>query len=365
MTSRIILLSISILAYTAVLAQTTNQSVTALAGWHHNFPHEKIYVQQDKPYYVLGEQVWFKVYLVNAVDHSFITPSQTVYVELLDSAGTVMDKRNIRIRNGAGNGDFLINPKWPAGRYHIHAYTAYMLNYDEAFHFIRPFNIGDIQGQRNGSKAREEQEVEVSFYPESGNLLCAIESSIAVRSLDEHGFPVAIKAKVLDNNDQLITLFATNEKGYGKFALTPLCDDAYRIELVDHPKMLAFPIPEAQPSGYSLSVKNVHKDEIYVKVAATPDLTLNDCYVVGHLRGDSPWLQDGLKDNATAFKIKSSELEGGVHHLTLFQGNGIPVSERLLYRHASPEQVEIALQGNLAQRNRQTLKISLPPSVHQ
>lgn len=33
------------------------------------FPQEKIYIQNDKPGYVSGEIIWFKVYLTDAVVH--------------------------------------------------------------------------------------------------------------------------------------------------------------------------------------------------------------------------------------------------------------------------------------------------------
>ena len=41
-------------------------------------PHEKIYIQTDKPYYSDGEDIWFKGYLVNATTHEFNSLSQFI-----------------------------------------------------------------------------------------------------------------------------------------------------------------------------------------------------------------------------------------------------------------------------------------------
>jgi hypothetical protein len=42
--------------------------------YHVNFPQEKVYIHHDKPQYVLGEQIWFKAYLLSAILHDPITP---------------------------------------------------------------------------------------------------------------------------------------------------------------------------------------------------------------------------------------------------------------------------------------------------
>ncbi len=47
--------------------------VTALSdSLNHTKPSEKLYLQFDKPYYAIGDTIWFKAYLFNA---SYLTAS--------------------------------------------------------------------------------------------------------------------------------------------------------------------------------------------------------------------------------------------------------------------------------------------------
>lgn len=39
-----------------------------LLNYADNYP-EKIYVQTDKPYYAIGEDIWFTAYLLNGITH--------------------------------------------------------------------------------------------------------------------------------------------------------------------------------------------------------------------------------------------------------------------------------------------------------
>jgi len=43
------------------------------------FPQEKIYAQIDKPYYITGENIWFRAFLVDASFHIPDTTSRYIY----------------------------------------------------------------------------------------------------------------------------------------------------------------------------------------------------------------------------------------------------------------------------------------------
>ncbi len=47
-------------------------------------PQEKVYLHHDKPYYALGETIWFKSYVVDAQSHRPSTLSGVLYVDLID-----------------------------------------------------------------------------------------------------------------------------------------------------------------------------------------------------------------------------------------------------------------------------------------
>lgn len=44
---------------------------------------EKLWLHLDKPYYAAGDEMWFKAYLVDAVNHCSDTLSNFIYVDLI------------------------------------------------------------------------------------------------------------------------------------------------------------------------------------------------------------------------------------------------------------------------------------------
>ncbi|MAN87118.1 MAG: hypothetical protein CL555_09825 [Algoriphagus sp.] len=71
-------------------------------------PPEKVYLQLDKHTYTLGEDVWFSAFLV-AGSYQVPSPlSQTLYVDLFDGDGLLLEQKIIRLDKGRGNGDFTL-----------------------------------------------------------------------------------------------------------------------------------------------------------------------------------------------------------------------------------------------------------------
>ena len=48
------------------------------------YPQEKVHVHMDKPYYAIGDSIWFKAYVVNAEKNQLSTLSRILYVELIN-----------------------------------------------------------------------------------------------------------------------------------------------------------------------------------------------------------------------------------------------------------------------------------------
>lgn len=56
---------------------------------------EKLWLHLDKPYYAAGDEMWFKAYLVDAVNHCSDTLSNFIYVDLIDRKGEIVfSKKN-------------------------------------------------------------------------------------------------------------------------------------------------------------------------------------------------------------------------------------------------------------------------------
>jgi len=110
------------------------------------FPQEKIYLQTDKPYYINGEQIFFRAFLLDAFSNKQDTLSRYVYVELINPADSVVQRVKIRCDSTfLFYGAIPLQEDLPQGTYKIRAYTQYMQNQGESSFFSKYVRISDPQ----------------------------------------------------------------------------------------------------------------------------------------------------------------------------------------------------------------------------
>ncbi|MBE8714604.1 carboxypeptidase-like regulatory domain-containing protein [Sphingobacterium hungaricum] len=106
------------------------------------YPVEKISVHFDKPYYAIGDTLWFKTYLGrNLVEYD---PSKIAYVEVLNSKDSLIQVMRVPLKDGAGNGHLVLDPQFLSqDNYRFRAYTKWMANFDQGFFFNKIIPVGD------------------------------------------------------------------------------------------------------------------------------------------------------------------------------------------------------------------------------
>ena len=83
---------------------------------------ESIYLQTDKPYYTTEDTIWLKTYVVNAQIYQ-PSPSNFVYIELINQLDSVERRIKIRKENNAFSGYLALDKKLIPGEYALRAYT--------------------------------------------------------------------------------------------------------------------------------------------------------------------------------------------------------------------------------------------------
>lgn len=107
------------------------------------YPREKVYLHLDKPYYVAGEDIWFKAYITVGSFNFLSAISNILYVELINTQDKVVLSRRLPAVSGLSVGDFKLPDTLAEGSYRIRAYTNWMRNFDEALFFDRTLLIGN------------------------------------------------------------------------------------------------------------------------------------------------------------------------------------------------------------------------------
>ena len=107
------------------------------------YPFEKVYLHFDKPYYAVGDTIWFKAYLTIGPLHQPSGLSHIVYVDVIQQDSVVKSLKLPTI-NGVAFGDIILPPKlFKQGNYHIRAYTNWMRNFGPDYFFNKTISIGD------------------------------------------------------------------------------------------------------------------------------------------------------------------------------------------------------------------------------
>lgn len=106
-----------------------------------NRPVTKAYLQTDKPYYALGDTLWFKAYLLDL----YLTPSRhsgILYVDIANENNQVVKQYKLPVQTGITWGNISLNEDdFIAGSYTLRAYTNWMRNFGDDSFFYKTFYI--------------------------------------------------------------------------------------------------------------------------------------------------------------------------------------------------------------------------------
>jgi hypothetical protein len=124
-----------------------------LQRWTDSIPQEKVYLHMDKPYYALGDTIWFKGYVTIGSRHQLSALSGAVYVDLINDKDSVVKALKLPVTAGMVMGDFTLIDDYKEGSYRIRAYTQWMRNAGPEYFFDRTFTVGDLLSHNLVAKA--------------------------------------------------------------------------------------------------------------------------------------------------------------------------------------------------------------------
>ena len=90
---------------------------------------ECLFVQFDKSFYVSGETMWYKAYLMN---DSGIVKSRVLHVDLVSHNNETIVSQKLLIDNRTSDGSIAIPMESEEGNYRFRAYTTYNLGFEPA-----------------------------------------------------------------------------------------------------------------------------------------------------------------------------------------------------------------------------------------
>ncbi|WP_460614964.1 MG2 domain-containing protein [Hymenobacter seoulensis] len=296
---------------------------------------EKVFLHLDRPLYLSGETMWFKVY---ATDGTYAKPlplSTVVYVEVLDKNQQAVLQGKIPLKNATGQGSFQLPSSLNSGSYTVRAYTSWMKNFSPEFYFHSPVTIVNTFRASGVVSTLDTSSYDVQFFPEGGHLVKGIPSRVAFKVTDKNGKGVAAEGTVLDTNGKPLSNFKTLRYGMGSFQLTPALDNYAYTAAVKLPNGRVVPsrLPLAQPQGYVMRLSDNKSEQLTISVQAGAGQTAPETiFLLGHARQQlSVQASAILTQGRAEFVINKKELPEGISHFTVFNASRQPVCERLYF----------------------------------
>lgn len=306
---------------------------------------EKTYLHIDKTTYNAGEDLWFKVYLVDASTLRPDASSKIVYVDLIDPDNKIIASRIIKINEGCGDGDFKLPADLINGEYIVRAYTRFMQNFDKAWFFRKKIVVRSARSNRianedstqnmiaegNIDHAMTVQKPDVQFFPEGGYLVDDLLNHVGIKAVGTDGKGVDISGIIADNSGEQVKDFKTTKFGLGMFDFVPRKGKRYKAFITVNGVEYPYDLPVSLSNGVVMQV--IAQNDFYtIIIRSSLPNGVNNFKFNGRQRnriiGSSEILSgiDGAK-----IKIPKNILEQGIAQFTLFDNNGAPLCERLVF----------------------------------
>jgi hypothetical protein len=107
-----------------------------------NAAPEKLYMQFDKPYYAVGDTIWFKAWLINGPTYLLSAKSGLLHIDIATDSNKVIKQFLLPVRGGVSWGNITLSDKeFKPGNYVIRAYTNLMRNFSEDYFYYKRFYV--------------------------------------------------------------------------------------------------------------------------------------------------------------------------------------------------------------------------------
>lgn len=398
------------------------------------YPAEKIHLHLDKPYYAIGDNIWFNAYVTDSRTAAPTNLSKVLYAELINEHDSLLKILTLSLHNGIGWGDFALADTLSEGNYRIRAYTNLMRNAGTDFFFDKTLKIGkswsnsmfvhtdytyknqagqDIMEARirlsdkNGKAiagARIEYNVDVDgrmvnkgryastssagefmvplinampkahgkivakitlpdkevvtkeipiktiypvdvqFFPESGSLIAGLPCQVAFKAVNATGKGEDVQGTILDNTGMEVSSFKSAHLGMGSFYMNALPDKTYRAKVTFKNGMTKWvDLPKSEKSGYTLHIDPSDEDRINLKIMFSNNLSNKGQLSLLAQQNGVVYVSAKISTTEPLARttFKKTDLPAGIITLTLFDGQAIPVAERIVFVNRPDENIRI------------------------
>lgn len=306
---------------------------------------QKVYLKTDKDKYITGETIWMNAFILDAATLKSSSSSNEVFIDLVDRENKVRESVIIQNNDGNSNGYILLNDSLPDGNYQLVAYTNWMKNFDENYffsktveivnpdykNFINSTSLNEIKKHNKDIQTSEKEKI-VQFFPEGGNMVNGLESRIAFKATNKNGYGMDVNGGIYDETGTKILNFASKHLGMGAFSFIPDSKHKYYAKvLFADGETHKFELPSVLAKGYVIMANAIVGNQVRLNIQTNVD-TDTELIIVGQSRNEIRYMSKAqYKGTPITLNIPKKTFPSGIAQITLFNDNGEPVCERLVF----------------------------------
>lgn len=308
----------------------------ALQKVDEKFPQEKIHLFLNKEAFVAGETIWMKTYLFSGNVQSNI--SKTLYVELLDEQKQAVSQLLVPLVNAMGEASLTLPANLPEGNYFLHAYTKWMLNFNESFHYL--YHIPVYNPASTKRLAPKTVSWTAAVYPESGTLLAERENKMTVRLTAKGSLPQSWQGYITEENlpEKKLVHFTSLNAQVATLQFKPQTRKTYAVHVFDNSGNRSVVTLRSSTQGAALKARQQGR---FLQVEMIFQGKANggfDHKLVLASQGQLIYSGQIKKtDPVSKIAIPVDKLQSGIVQLTLFDEAERPVAERLVFLQTDAE----------------------------
>jgi hypothetical protein len=181
------------------------------------------------------------------------------------------------------------------------------------------------------------EKINVTFFPEGGNLVPGIPQRIIYEATDQLGNPVSLKADIIDEQGKIIASAPTIQPGLGVFSLLNSSSQKLVLRITsDIGKNQQTQLPSLSPGSMSISVKKNDGQNLSLLLGRSPKSELAKLMIVAVSNGELIWASDFELGQAGVLNVPLENFHSEIATIAVFNETGNLIGQRLVYTGKSP-----------------------------
>jgi hypothetical protein len=309
------------------------QLKNSLISYYSKYPREKVFIHTNQGFYSSSETIWYKVYATAYGKPTAL--SKIIYVQLTDTAGNVIAQNKLLLSGGKAYGNIDIGQKIKSGWYSLSGFTSWMMNFDHQAYYRQRIYISNLTDSviPFAEKASIKKVYHIAFYPEGGDLVDGNLTKIAFNAYSDDGLPAMVEGVIKDNTNKVIEKISTVHAGMGEFTIEAIAGSSYSatVQFPDGSKQ-EVKLPEVKTTGIYLQASQT-LSTVQLKLAFAGLKEKSGDYVLAAFQnsGQVNTYPLQLLMGINEFELSNAGFSPGILRLTVFDHNGLPQAERILF----------------------------------